>query len=81
MEWIQIECGDNHTATVTKKGELLTWGSNNCGQLGHGDGISRNKPMKVTKLDGSIITQVSCGTFHTAALTDKGEVLTWYVQS
>ena len=80
-EWIQIECGDNYTAAITKKGELLTWGWNDCGQLGHCDKKSRNKPKKVTKLDGSIITQVSCGAFHTVALTDRGEALTWYVQS
>ena len=38
--------------------------------------------MKVTGLDGFVITKVSSsGTEHTAVLTDNGEMLTWYVWS
>jgi alpha-tubulin suppressor-like RCC1 family protein len=88
LEWIQIDCGGFHTVGLTKKAEVFTWGENCYGQLGHGDGDwddrSRNErtiPTKVASLDGLFIIQVSCGFRHTAALTDKGEILTWYVQS
>ena len=53
----------------------------NYGQLGHGDKKPRSVPTKVESLDGLVITKISCGAFHTAALIDKGDVLTWYVRS
>ena len=79
-EWTQIDCGQYHTVGLTKKGEVFTWGSNDIGQLGHGGRKSRIVPTKVAGLDGLVITQISCGANHTAALTDKGEVFTWCVQ-
>ena len=78
-EWTQIECGTFHTAGLTKNGEVFTWGLNENGQLGHGDNYSRRVPTKVAGLDGLFITQISCGNYHTAALTVKGELLTWCV--
>ena len=81
LEWIQIECGLFHIAGLTKKGEVFTWGMNYHGQLGHGDSEGRTVPTKVESLDGLVITKISCGSDHTAALTDNGEILTWYVRS
>jgi alpha-tubulin suppressor-like RCC1 family protein len=81
LEWIQIECGGYHTVGVTKKGEVFTWGRNPHGVLGHGDKEDRRVPTKVAALDGLVITKISCGEWHTAALTDKGEILAWYVRS
>ena len=81
LEWIQIECGTWYTVGLTKNGEVFSWGDNRYGQLGHGDEKERRVPTKVAGLDGIVIIKVSCGGHHTAALTDKGEVLTWYVQS
>jgi alpha-tubulin suppressor-like RCC1 family protein len=81
LEWIQIVCGGWHTIGLTKKGEVFTWGNNGSGQLGHGDNDERTIPTKVAGLDGLFIIQISCGNSHTAALTDKGEIFTWYVQS
>ena len=81
IEWIHIVCGGYHTAALTKKGEVFTWGYNSYGQLGHGDYDERTIPTKVTSLDGFVIISISCGQWHTAAITDKGEIFTWYVQS
>jgi alpha-tubulin suppressor-like RCC1 family protein len=81
-EWMQIVCGNYYTVGLTKNGEVFTWGGqSNHGQLGHGDKKSRSVPTKVESLDGLVITKISCGAFHTAALIDKGDVLTWYVRS
>lgn len=76
-EWSQILCSDNHTAALTKKGEVFTWGGNYCGELGHGDMASRDTSTKIASLDGVVITQISCGYNHMAALTQYGEVFTW----
>lgn len=34
---VGVATGNNHTAAWTEAGELLTWGGNDSGQLGHGD--------------------------------------------
>jgi alpha-tubulin suppressor-like RCC1 family protein len=81
LEWIQIECGGSYTVGLTKNGQVFTWGVNRSGQLGHSDEKERIVPKKVEGLDGIKIITVSCGTYHTAALTDKGEILTRYVRS
>jgi alpha-tubulin suppressor-like RCC1 family protein len=81
LEWIQIECGVVCTVGLTKKGQVFTWGDNDYGQLGHGDREGRRVPTKVESLDGLVITKISCGVGYTAALTENGEMLTWYVRS
>ena len=78
-EWAQIVCGRCYTVALTKSGEVYTWGENSKGQLGHGDKESRDTPTKIECLVGVVITKVTCADFHTIALTDKGEVFTWYV--
>ena len=41
VEWTHVSCGVGHSAALTKEGEVYTWGSNNGGQLGHGDEMFR----------------------------------------
>ena len=81
IELIHIECGGSHTFGITKNGEVVSWGCNDFGQLGHGDNEARTIPKKVAALlDGLVIIKVPCGSYdHTAAVTDNGELLTWYV--
>ena len=80
MKWTQIACGGVHTVALTKNGEVFTWGCNRYGKLGHGDLNEKTVPTKVAALAGLVIIKISCGANHTAALTGKGELLTWYVQ-
>lgn len=49
------------------------------GQLGHGDKRPQLSPRKVTKgcLDDEIVASVSCGSRHTIAVTEDGEVFSW----
>lgn len=56
-----ISCGDEHTAVVTQSGRLFTFGSNEWGQLGLGNCIS--------KLDNTIaMTAQVCGNFNMSYL-------------
>ena len=57
--------------------ELWTWGDVKHGQLGTGDTVKRAKPIKVTKLSQVGVQKVSCGMFHTVALTLDGRVFSW----
>lgn len=81
---VQMNCGDHHTAAVTKDGRVLTFGwggsfsAGACG-LGHGDYESNAKPTVVETLfrDGAPIGKVECGDMHTMALTKDHELWIW----
>lgn len=62
-----IAVGSEHTLVVTVDGKILSWGSNNEGQLGLGHQISVREPKLVTNVDG--IRQVSAGRSHSCAWT------------
>ena len=72
----RVACGKNHSAAVTASGDVYAWGLNDCGQLGLGQAASKNQttPAKVEALSGIGVTQLSCGEYHTLALTAEGEV-------
>ncbi|CAE7704806.1 UVR8, partial [Symbiodinium necroappetens] len=73
---VAVAAGGLHTAAITDSGELWTWGSNGHGRLGTGDTTNRHAPVKVS-VNGQKIVAVAAGGFHTAALTDSGELWTW----
>jgi alpha-tubulin suppressor-like RCC1 family protein len=82
IELIQIECGGQFTVGLTKNGQIVSWGANGYGQLGQGDWEEKSVPTKVASaLDWIVFIKISCGNTHAAALTDKGELYTWYVRS
>ena len=55
---LQVCCGGWHTTAVTSEGEVFTWGSGRCGQLGHGDWASHRLPCVVAALQGKPMLQV-----------------------
>lgn len=76
---IAVACGSHHSAALDRNGDVWTWGANDYGQLGIGGesslGSKRNKPEKVTGLNG--IIALACGGIHTIALRKDGEVYVW----
>lgn len=52
---IDIACGESHSMALSKKGEVFTWGGGQLGQLGHGDFLRQNLPLKVENLTQEII--------------------------
>lgn len=59
---------------MTTSGNLLTFGDNSQGQLGHGrDVIHSHQPREVSEITEPI-GQVSCGHRHTLALSRSGKV-------
>lgn len=59
---------------ITKFGKLYTSGNNVDGQLGVGDNKIRYTPTLVPNL---LVSQVSCGSTHTAVVTPRGEIYTF----
>ena len=60
-----ISVGHRHSAAVTSKGLLYTWGDGIGGKLGHCNETSRTVPTKVRGMIG--VTGVECGSCHTFA--------------
>ncbi|ETI36877.1 hypothetical protein F441_16983 [Phytophthora nicotianae CJ01A1] len=62
-------------------GQMLTFGSGDCGQLGHGvedeEDLMIKFPRVVSPLAKLQIVRVACGGLHSAAITSAGEVYTW----
>ncbi len=79
-----VVCGENHTAAISKTGEVFTWGwggsfFSGCGALGSGDTKDRKRPAPVL-FGGSNevkIKKIACGRSHMIALGNEGEVWTW----
>ena len=76
---VQVTCGSYHTAAVTETGELWTWGGGMYGKLGHGNERGESSPKRVEALANIPVSQIACGSRHTAVVTTRGDVYTWYV--
>ncbi|KAM3395039.1 RCC1 domain-containing protein RUG3, mitochondrial isoform X1 [Capsicum galapagoense] len=72
-----VSCGGFFTMALLEEGELWNWGANSNYELGRGDKLSGWKPQLVPSLKGVCVTQIASGGYHSLALTDKGEVLSW----
>uniref|UniRef100_A0A8W7PDC2 RCC1-like domain-containing protein n=1 Tax=Anopheles coluzzii TaxID=1518534 RepID=A0A8W7PDC2_ANOCL len=84
MDWsqadevVRVECGTSHTLFLTKEGKMYACGNNDHGQLGHDlDTLPNKRPQRLTSLENYIITCISCGTAHSLALTNWGQVFSW----
>ncbi|CAI9771883.1 unnamed protein product [Fraxinus pennsylvanica] len=73
----QIACGDSHCLAVTMKGEVLSWGRNQNGQLGLGTTEDSLLPQKIEAFQGVSIKMIAAGAEHTAAVTEDGDLYGW----
>eukprot|EP01045_Picozoa_sp_COSAG04_P012758 COSAG04_NODE_872_length_9709_cov_20.683767_5_plen_260_part_00 len=65
-------------AAVDTEGVLYTWGVAEYHRLGHGgEWDDKKKPKAVSALAGHRVSRVSCGSYHTAAVTTCGQLWTW----
>ena len=74
-----VACGEEHAGFITNSNLIYMMGSNSEGQLGIGDkgSIYKNSPVLIDDLVNKKPCFLACGSNHTAALTDKGELFTW----
>jgi len=74
-----IAAGEDHSAAVIMhSGDLYTWGSAECGKLGHGSSMttgSQNLPRQVRMTDR--LVYVECGGQHTAVLNSQSQLFTF----
>ncbi|KAG9439176.1 hypothetical protein H6P81_019341 [Aristolochia fimbriata] len=82
----QVSCGSVHVVALSEDGLLQAWGYNEYGQLGRGftcEGLQGARVISAYAkfLDEAPeivkIMQISCGEYHTAAISENGQVYTW----
>lgn len=76
-----IGCGRTHSVAYSESGKLFSFGGNEDGQLGHGDKQNEVTPKQIESLPSIKVKQISCGAYHTAILTEDGDVYTWGLNS
>jgi hypothetical protein len=72
-----VKCGSDHTLLLTSSDEVYAWGSNYYGQIGKDGKDWQNTPIKVNGFNGERIVMISCGGWHSMALTESGRVYSW----
>lgn len=73
----EIKSGKEHNIIMTDQGLLYSFGKGNFGSLGLGGTVFAPAPQQITKLRNKKIVSVSCGMFHSLALSDIGDVYSW----
>lgn len=71
-----VAAGSSHTASISRRGELFTWGLASSGELGHGGWtpIEVCVPRQVTSLHRVRIVSVAAGANHTLAISEAGQL-------
>jgi alpha-tubulin suppressor-like RCC1 family protein len=77
--WKQVSTRIRHTAAIKTDGTLWTWGYGGSGRLGNAVTTTNTGiPTPVTTFAGGTNwKQVTCGSFHTAAIKTDGTLWTW----
>lgn len=71
-----VSAGSSHSASISRRGELYTWGLASSGELGHGGWtpIEVSVPRMITSLQRTRIVSVACGANHTLAISETGQL-------
>ena len=77
-----IKCaGENLTESacyvITEDGALYVWGKNSYGQLGVGDEVNKNTPIKVTAINGKVMELIISNSFSVYAILEDGSLYSW----
>ncbi|EGR29393.1 rcc1 family hect domain protein, putative [Ichthyophthirius multifiliis] len=73
----KMVCGKKHTVFITEEGKIYSYGIGEYGSLGHGGLIYSDIPKNIIKFNQKKIIQITCGEFHTLALTDTYDLYSW----
>ena len=64
-----LSCGRAHTCILTDTLEVFSWGNGESGALGLGTTQSHTEPQRINISSDNIISQISCGAWHTLLLS------------
>jgi hypothetical protein len=76
---VDLAMGPNHTACLTDRGKVITFGRNSEGQLGrgHARAASASAPQIVKNMQNKEVIMVSCGATFTVVGTDENVLYFW----
>ncbi|XP_015585366.1 RCC1 domain-containing protein 1 isoform X2 [Cephus cinctus] len=77
VKFVDVACGFDHTILLTDNGEIYSMGMGTRGQLGHGDLEDCDNPKIIEALAGLKVVQISAAGWHSAVVTDQGDLYTW----
>ena len=73
---VELSSGAKHVVGLSNSGELYSWGVGESGELGHGGRFrSIQEPKKIDHK--AFFVGISCGSNHSCAVDDKGNVYAW----
>ena len=72
-----LSCGIDHVLLLAANGNVYSLGLGTRGQLGHGDVLPRKEPCLIEALAGMAVRELSCGSWHSLALSEYGDVYSW----
>ncbi|GLD94567.1 hypothetical protein PINS_up003178 [Pythium insidiosum] len=76
-----VQCGELHTVALTTDGEIWAWGNGEYGRLGNGETVTLEVPEPIEAFAKENITEIEVGRDFTFALTERGELYAWGVNS
>ncbi|KZC14969.1 PREDICTED: ultraviolet-B receptor UVR8 [Dufourea novaeangliae] len=77
IKFVDIACGFDHTILLAENGDVYSMGMGTRGQLGHNDLEDCDSPKLVEALAGLKVVQISAMGWHSAVVTDQGDLYTW----
>jgi len=71
-----VTAGSSHSASISRRGELYTWGLASSGELGHGGWtpIEVAVPRMILSLNRTRVVSVCAGANHTLAISEAGQL-------
>ena len=73
----EIRSGKEHSVVLTSEGAVHTFGKGCFGALGLGGTVFSAGPRQIAKLANRRIVSIACGSQHSLALSDIGDVFSW----
>ena len=77
LTFTKAACGADHVVLLTDTGCVFSFGLGTRGQLGHGDIQQAKEPILVEALAGIPVKDIACGSWHSLALSEYGDVYSW----
>lgn len=69
-----VACGSNHTASISRRGELFTWGFASSGELGQGSWTPLEVSVPRQAYSSTRIVSIAAGGAHTLAIAENGSL-------
>ena len=78
LSFVQASAGEHHSVALSQDGQLYSWGEAKHGKLGSGvEAVDDPTPRKILSTRDTAFAGVSCGRYHSAAVSRDGQVYTW----